>query len=124
MKAIALAVLGLLALPAAAQTYKCVDPGGRVTYSNIACEKQGLANSGVVADRTSTIQAAPIRAPKPAAEKSLPAPETGARPAVETRTPQIVEPRIPRGATAEAQQAPRDEPIEIPPLPTVKPRVK
>ena len=123
MKAIALAVLGLLALPAAAQTYKCVDPGGRVTYSNIACEKQGLASSGVVADRTSTINMAPIPAPKPAAEKSPP-PATSTRLAVEPRTPQIVEPRIPRGATAEAQQAPRDEPIEIPPLPTVKPRVK
>ncbi len=124
MRAFAFAVLGLLALPAAAQTYKCVDPGGRVTYSNITCEKQGLSSAGTVADRTSTLPSAPVRAPKPAAEKPVPASEAKALPAAEQRTPQVVEPRIPRGTTAQAEPAPRDDPIEIPPLPTVKPKVK
>lgn len=124
MKAFAFAVLGLLALPAAAQTYKCVDPDKRVTYSNIACEKQGLSSAGTVADRTSTLPSAPLRAPKPAAEKPAPAPEAKALPAAPLRAPQIVEPRIPRGATAQAEPARADDPIEIPPLPTVKPQVK
>lgn len=123
MRAFALTVLGLLALPAAAQTYKCVDQYKNVTYSNIVCEKQGLSSAGVVADRTSTLPSPPPPAPKPAAEKP-PASGTNTRLAAEPRTPQIVEPKIPGGATAEAQPAPSAEPIEIPPLPTVKPKVK
>jgi hypothetical protein len=118
----------LLALGPAAgmaqSTFKCTDPQGRVTYSNIACEKQGLSRAGVVADRTSTLPSAPVRAPRPAPEKPAPAAEAKALPAAAQRGPQIVEPRIPRGAAAEAQAVPRNDPIEIPPLPTVKPPVK
>ena len=95
-----------------------------VTYSNIACEKQGLTSAGVVADRTSTLPSAPVRASRQAAEKSAPASEAKALPTAAPRGPQIVEPRIPRGATAEAQAVPPNEPIEIPQLPTVKPPVK
>ena len=124
MRAVLFCILGVLACPVLAQTYKCVDQHQNVTYSNIACEKQGLSSAGVVADRTSTLPTAPVRAPRPAAEKAAPATEAKALPASAPRGPQIVEPRIPRGATAEAQAVPHNEPIEIPPLPTVKPPVK
>ena len=52
----------LSALPAAAvaQTalppmYKCLDERRQVTYSNVACEKQGLREGGIVADRTTVM---------------------------------------------------------------------
>ena len=35
--------------------YKCLDDRRQVTYSNIACEKQGLRDGGPVADRTTSI---------------------------------------------------------------------
>ena len=45
-----------------AQTmYKCVDAQKSVTYSNIACEKQGLKDAGPVADRTTTMPFAPAQ---------------------------------------------------------------
>ena len=63
-------LVSLLALCAAAGadpiTFKCVDGKGRVTYSNIRCEKQGLKDGGEVADRTTTVASPPP--PKPAAK--------------------------------------------------------
>jgi hypothetical protein len=62
--------LALLLLPcvAGAQTlYKCTDARGQVTYSNVACDKQGLKQDRVVTeDRVTTMPLAP--AAKPAAK--------------------------------------------------------
>ena len=57
---IAVACMGALtacwAPGSAAQTmYKCVDEQRRVTYSNIACEKQGLNDAGPVAARVTSL---------------------------------------------------------------------
>jgi hypothetical protein len=48
-----LAALFLLAAaaPYAAAVNKCVDPAGRVTYTSLTCEKEGLKPAGVVRDR-------------------------------------------------------------------------
>jgi hypothetical protein len=44
--------------------FKCKDAHGDVTYSNIGCDKQGLKDGGVVAERTSTLPAIPTGAAK------------------------------------------------------------
>ena len=49
-------LLALYSASAAAQTmYKCTDAQRRITYSNEACEKQGLTEAGKVADRVTTV---------------------------------------------------------------------
>ena len=59
--------LAFCAAPAAAQTmFKCVDDRRQVTYSNLACDKQGLKDAGPVSDRTTTMPMGPL--PKPAAK--------------------------------------------------------
>ena len=61
-----LLVLLLWSAAGAAQTmYKCTDAQRRITYSNEACEKQGLKDAGPVAERTTTMPFTPP--PKPAA---------------------------------------------------------
>lgn len=61
--------LGLWAAASQAQTmYKCMDSQKRVTYSNITCEKQGLQDSGPVADRTTSMPFTPPPKPVPRAE--------------------------------------------------------
>ena len=60
------ALLTVLPLNGAAQSmFKCRDDRGRVTYSNVTCEKQGLKDAGAVADRSTTLPLAP-------AQKALP----------------------------------------------------
>lgn len=59
---------------AAQATFKCKDDRGRLTYSNVNCDKQGLKDAGPVADRTTTLpmgpaQKVPPTAAKPAAAK-------------------------------------------------------
>ncbi len=51
------AILALCSAGAAAQTtmYKCTDAQGRITYSNEACDKQGLKDAGPVPDRVTTM---------------------------------------------------------------------
>jgi hypothetical protein len=67
-KAACAALLVLAASAAEAQTYKCNDKAGAVTYSSEACEKQGLKDAGPVRDRLTTM---PETSPtgKPAAKK-------------------------------------------------------
>ena len=49
-----------------AQTmFKCKDGGGRITYSNAACEKQGLKAAGAVADRSTTLSMPPLPSSPP-----------------------------------------------------------
>ena len=68
MRGALFAILALWAAAGAAQTmYKCTDTRGRITYSNETCEKQGLKDAGIVADRVTSM---PFTAPpKPAAGK-------------------------------------------------------
>lgn len=66
----------LSVLPAAAVAqaalppmFKCLDERRQVTYSNVACEKQGLRDGGLVADRTTVMPFTELPKPKPAAVK-------------------------------------------------------
>jgi hypothetical protein len=77
MRATLALLLACLPAAAGAQTmYKCFDAQKKVTYSNIACDKQGLTAAGVVEDRVTSM---PFTAPpKPAASKpAAPAPASG-----------------------------------------------
>ena len=68
MRVTLLAILALWSASAAAQTmFKCTDAQKRITYSNEACDKQGLKDAGKVADRVTSMPFTP--APKPAAQK-------------------------------------------------------
>ena len=67
-------LLSLLPAVALAQTalppmYKCLDDRRQVTYSNVACEKQGLREGGIVSDRTTVMPFNEPPKPKPAAAK-------------------------------------------------------
>jgi hypothetical protein len=73
VRRLCLLVLGAvlpLAAPQAQTTFKCRDSGGRITYSNIPCEKQSLRDAGTVADRTTTLPlpALPTAQAKPPAK--------------------------------------------------------
>jgi Domain of unknown function (DUF4124) len=68
MRGVLLLLLWLWLPAAAAQTmYKCTDARQRITYSNETCEKQGLKDAGIVADRVTTMPF--TEPPKPAARK-------------------------------------------------------
>ena len=78
----------------AAQTmYKCVDDQRRVTYSNIACEKQGLKDADPVADRVTSM---PFTAPPKPAPRADPVKPPAARDDAEVgRGPAQVKPVSP-----------------------------
>jgi hypothetical protein len=65
-------LLALLPVCAAAQTYKCKDQGGAITYSNEACEKQGLKDAGKVRERLTTMQNEPLPVKKLSPPKEPP----------------------------------------------------
>jgi len=79
VRAAAFTFLALWGIQADAQTtHKCVDAQKRITYSNVACDKQGLKSAGPVAERTTTMPLGPAPAPaaadaKPAAKAKPPA---------------------------------------------------
>ena len=50
--------------------FKCLDERRQITYSNVACEKQGLRDGGVVADRTTVMPF--TEPPKPKAAPGKP----------------------------------------------------
>lgn len=78
--ALAAAVLAAFDSPdAAAQTYKCRDAAGKITYSGRACSELGLKDGGEVPDRLNTSPAyrVPDRPPAAAPAKA----ETPAKPA-------------------------------------------
>ncbi|MGE5639523.1 MAG: DUF4124 domain-containing protein [Clostridia bacterium] len=77
MRLIAASLLAVLPLCASAQTYKCKDGAGAVTYSNEACEKQGLKDAGKVRERLTTMQSEPLPVKKlsPPREPEKKAPE-------------------------------------------------
>ena len=83
---------------ASAQTmFKCKDGSGRITYSNVPCEKQNLKDAGPVADRTTTLPlgaaqkpaaaAAPAerKADKPGKSAASDDAEVGVRPAAQIK---------------------------------------
>ncbi len=74
MRLLAASLLALLPFCAAAQTYKCKDQAGAITYSNEACEKQGLKDAGKVRERLTTMQnePLPVRKLSPKPEKAEP----------------------------------------------------
>ena len=72
-------LLALWSAAGAAQTmYKCVDDERRVTYSNIACDKQDLQDAGTVADRSTTMPFVPTQKLSPRPESAK---ESGKEPA-------------------------------------------
>jgi hypothetical protein len=81
----------------AAQTYKCTDANGKITYSGKKCTDLGLKAAGEVKDQ---IQTAPAYRPAPAT--------TGARTSEGTRTSEGARRSPP--ASAPAAQAPAPEP--------------
>ena len=110
MRPALLAVLVLAAAPAAAQTtFKCNDGRGRVTYSNIACDKQGLKDAGPVAERTTTMTLPPV-------------PAAPAKPAVSGATPGAAPGPAPAGAPGSSPAA-KDEGEVSAPAARVKPVV-
>jgi hypothetical protein len=89
-----------------AQTmYKCVDGQKRVTYSNIACEKQGLKDAGPVADRTTTMPFGPAQKAAPRTAPAAPAPGPGAQETTKGGG---------EGGAAGSQVKPTSPPIEKP----------
>jgi hypothetical protein len=74
------AALGALAShDAVAQTFKCRDAAGRITYSGRACNELGLKDAGEVPDRLNTSPA--YRAPDRPAPAPAPKAEAPAKPA-------------------------------------------
>jgi hypothetical protein len=70
---------------AQAQTYKCIDAAGKVTYSSATCDLLGMRDAGEVRDRVNTApaQKVPPPAPRPVAD----APKQPA-PAAEAKEPE------------------------------------
>ncbi len=76
MRPALLALAILIFAPAGAlanETFKCLDKAGKVTYSNLACEKLGLRLASVVIERVSVIATAGLATPAPAAPRAAPA---------------------------------------------------
>lgn len=83
-----LAVLGLLLSgDLAAQTFKCTDRAGKITYSGTKCGDLGLKDAGEVKDQ---INVSPAYRPPPGAVESRPPPAPAAK-APATETPAAVE---------------------------------
>ena len=71
-----LAVLGLLvSCDLAAQTFKCTNPDGKITYSGTKCSDLGLKEAGEVKDR---VNVTPAYRPPPGAVESRPPPAPAA----------------------------------------------
>jgi hypothetical protein len=70
-----------------AQTFKCSNPDGKITYSGTKCSDLGLKDAGEVKDRLNT---SPAYRPPPGAIESRPPPASA---------PKTPEPEVP--ATAE-----------------------
>ena len=86
MKKIAKLVLATCALLAcgelAAQTFKCTDAAGKITYSGKKCSELGLKDAGEVKDRLNVNPAY-----QPPARSERPRPPSPPPPAPEARTP-------------------------------------
>ena len=82
-----LSLLLLLALtgPAHATLYKCLDNAGKVTYTNLPCDKSGLKESSIIPPppppADTTAPAPQDKAPTAATPASRPVPKSNAKPA-------------------------------------------
>ena len=75
----------LLSGELASQTFKCVNPDGKITYSGTKCGDLGLKDAGEVKDR---VNVSPAYKPPPGAVESRPSPAPAAKaPAPETPAP-------------------------------------
>jgi hypothetical protein len=72
MAAVALLLSGELA----SQTFKCVNPDGKITYSGTKCGDLGLKDAGEVKDR---VNVSPAYKPPPGAVESRPSPAAAAK---------------------------------------------
>jgi hypothetical protein len=80
---------------AAAQTFKCTDKAGKVTYSSTKCNELGLQDAGEVPDRINVNPAyRPPRASEPAR------PPAPAAPAAPAAAPQAAAPGTPAAPEA------------------------
>lgn len=69
----------------AAQTYKCTDANGRITYSGKKCSELGLKDAGEVKDR---LNVNPAYQPTPSAQGERPRPPSAPAATPETRAPE------------------------------------
>jgi hypothetical protein len=76
VRTLLLALFAALPATGLAQTYKCADAQKRITYSNTACDKQGLKDAGPIADRVMTVPAAEMPKSAPRREPAKAAPPT------------------------------------------------
>jgi len=81
----------LLSGELAAQTFKCTDAAGKITYSGIKCSELGLKDAGEVPDR---LNVNPAYQPPARAIASPPSPAPAAN-APNTETPAGAEPATP-----------------------------
>ena len=80
----------LLSGELAAQTFKCTDAAGKITYSGKKCSELGLKDAGEVKDR---LNVNPAYRPPSQNEKSRPTPAPAQAPAARiTETPAAAEP--------------------------------
>ena len=83
----------LLSGELAAQTFKCTDAAGKITYSGTNCKELGLKDAGEVKDR---LNVNPAYKPPPSATKSPLSPNPGAASAPPRSTaPAAAEPAEP-----------------------------
>jgi hypothetical protein len=68
----------------AAQTFKCTNPDGKITYSGTKCSDLGLKDAGEVKDR---VNVSPAYKPPPGAIESRPPPAPAAAKAPIPETP-------------------------------------
>ena len=66
----------LLSGELAAQTFKCTNPDGKITYSGTKCSDLGLKDTGEVKDR---VNVSPTYKPPPGAVESRPSPPPAAK---------------------------------------------
>jgi len=103
VKSIVGAVTLLVPCALAAQTFKCVDTNGKITYSGKKCSDLGLKDAGEVKDKLNINPALPTASPSaPAARSSDNKP--AARPAPAIPAPKAEEPETP--AAPEEQASP------------------
>ena len=74
----------LLSGELAAQTYKCTDSLGKITYSGKKCSELGLKDAGEVKDR---LNVNPAYQPPTPTQGERPRPPSAPAPAPEARTP-------------------------------------
>ncbi|MEA3192537.1 MAG: hypothetical protein QOD26_870 [Betaproteobacteria bacterium] len=66
---------------AAAQTFKCTDAAGKVTYASSRCAELGLKDAGEVKERIQVTPAPPQPAPRPSPASAARASDTPKPPA-------------------------------------------